>query len=357
MLNRKRGQAILAGIVLVAVIVFSAQAQDSSTVYLPVVVGPEAATPSPSPMPTATETPMVTPTPISGNMTVDINDKQSVKAFYLAYHEVAPHAEMGWTGNHENCNPGTTSSDYQQSLQNLVNYFRAMAGVPAEVTFNAEYSTKAQQAALMMSVNRQLSHNPSADWRCYTQEGAEAARSSNLSYWFGTGGSYHGIKGQMRDNGAGNYAVGHRRWILCPMTKEMGTGDVPAVGNYYAANSLWVFDNNLWGQRPPVRDTYVGWPPAGYVPAPVVYNRWSFMWEQADFSAANVVVRHNGVALGVQTEQVRNGYCENTLVWIPNIDWNALDQSQDHIFQVEITGVKSGEETRTFVYDVKVFFP
>ena len=356
MLNRKHVQAIIAGFVLLTFIVFSAHAQDGDIVYLPLVVGP-LLTPTSTLSPTATHAPTSVPTSIPGNMTVDLNDKQSVLAFYMAYHEAAPHAEMGWTGNHENCDPGTTSSAYQQSLQNLVNYFRSMAGVPAEVTFNAEYIAKAQKAALMMSVNRQLSHNPPADWRCYTQEGAEAAGSSNLSYWFGTGGSYHGIKGQMRDNGAGNYAVGHRRWILCPMTKEMGTGDVPAVGNYYAANSLWVFDQNLWGPRPPVRDTFVAWPPAGYVPAPVVYNRWSFMWEQADFSTANVVVRYNGAALDVQKEQIQNGYCENTFVWIPNIDWTGLDQTQDHVFQVEITGVKSGGETRTFAYEVKVFFP
>jgi formylglycine-generating enzyme required for sulfatase activity/N-acetylneuraminic acid mutarotase len=53
MLNRQHGQAILAGFVLVIVIVFSAQAQDGNIVYLPAVVGPEAATP----MPTATPRP------------------------------------------------------------------------------------------------------------------------------------------------------------------------------------------------------------------------------------------------------------------------------------------------------------
>jgi formylglycine-generating enzyme required for sulfatase activity len=68
MLNRKHGQAILAGIVLVIVMVFYAQAQDGNIVYLPAVVGPEAATPTatftPTSMPTATST--ATPTPPSG---------------------------------------------------------------------------------------------------------------------------------------------------------------------------------------------------------------------------------------------------------------------------------------------------
>ena len=55
MLNRKHVQAIIAGFALLTAIVFSVQAQDGDIVYLPVVVGPEAA--SPTPMPTATPRP------------------------------------------------------------------------------------------------------------------------------------------------------------------------------------------------------------------------------------------------------------------------------------------------------------
>jgi formylglycine-generating enzyme required for sulfatase activity len=60
MLNRKHVQALIAGFALLTAIVFSAQAQDDDIVYLPVVVGPDVA--SPTPTPTVTPTPGVDPT-------------------------------------------------------------------------------------------------------------------------------------------------------------------------------------------------------------------------------------------------------------------------------------------------------
>ena len=50
-----------------------------------------------------------------------------------------------------------------------LNYYRAMAGVPATVTFSDTYNAMDQQAALMMSANGQLSHSPPTTWTCYTR--------------------------------------------------------------------------------------------------------------------------------------------------------------------------------------------
>src|SRR5438034_1286336 len=78
------------------------------------------------------------------------------------------------------------------------------------------------------------------------------------------------------DFGANNDIVGHRRWLLYPQTKVMGTGDVPNQGGFAAANATWVFDANYGGPRPATRKPFVSWPPAGYVPYQVVYPQWSF---------------------------------------------------------------------------------
>ena len=51
----------------------------------------------------------------------------------------------------------------------------------------------------------------------------------------------------MHDPGSYNYFVGHRRWILYPQTKEMGTGDIPYANGYPGANALWGFDDNIFG--------------------------------------------------------------------------------------------------------------
>ena len=100
-----------------------------------------------------------------------------------------------------------------------------MAGVPADITFNATKSGKAHQAALMMAAQNTLSHTPGSGWACYTAAGAEAAGKSNLA--LGSSGP-KSINQYIQDSGANNTAVGHRRWILSPRVVEMGTGDIPS---------------------------------------------------------------------------------------------------------------------------------
>ena len=77
----------------------------------------------------------------------------------------------------------------------------------------------------------------------------------------------------MDEFGAGNAAVGHRRWILYPQTRNFGNGDVPVNGSNYAANALWVIDGNFGGPRPTTREPYVAWPAPGYFPYELVPNR------------------------------------------------------------------------------------
>jgi hypothetical protein len=40
---------------------------------------------------------------------------------------------MNWTGDHGTCSEGTVSSAFVDMVQRRVNYYRAMAGVPALV--------------------------------------------------------------------------------------------------------------------------------------------------------------------------------------------------------------------------------
>jgi len=194
-------------------------------------------------------------------------------------------------------------------------------------------------------------------WTCYTADGAEAAGDSNLA--LGVSG-WDAITGYIMDPGAGNSAAGHRRWILYPQTQIMGTGDVPAVSGFLAANGLNVFDANLFGPRPSTREEYVAWPPPGYVPYQVVFARWSFAYDQADFTAATVSMKSNGMNIAVSPEQVQTGFGENTLVWIP-MGLNDRDPwpqpAGDTTYTVTIGNVLIGGIPRSFTYDVIVFDP
>ena len=287
---------------------------------------------------------------------VDIHDRQAVLNFYNQDYLAYSGAAINWTGSQNPCNPGTTGAVFKDEVIHRVNYFRAMAGLPADVTLLADMSSKAQAAALIMSANGNLSHTPPTSWLCYSSDGAAGAGSANIALGMYAWGA---ISGYMRDPGSGNSAAGHRRWILYPQTKNMGSGDIPP-SSYRASNALVVFDSHSRDPRPAVRDGFVVWPPAGYVPSTIVYARWSFSYPGADFSAATVAMTSNGSPVSLTPSPVTNGYGENTLVWIPlgmadNADWPrpAVDTS----YNVTVSNVKISGVPRSFSYTVTIFGP
>jgi len=287
---------------------------------------------------------------------VNPQDRQASLTFYSQIYLASEGIGVSWTGNHAACDPGTTHQEFRDAVVRRINYFRAMAGVPAEVKLKDEYNHKAQAAALMMSVNNRLSHTPTSDWQCYSSDGAQAAGSSDL--YLGVYGP-SAITGYMRDPGGGNYFAGHRRWILYPQTQEMGTGDIPPT-SYSPANALWVFDSNMWNPRPSTREEFVAWPPPGYVPYQVVFARWSFAYAGADFSAATVTMTANGSGISVSVSTPVNGYGENTLVWIPmglNDGAGWPKPQADTVYVVNVQNVKINAQDRNFTYTVTVFDP
>ncbi len=285
-------------------------------------------------------------------------DRAAVRNSYVYDFLAAANTALGWTGNYGTCTAGTTAQDYRNATAQRLNWFRSMAGVPVGISLDPVYSAKDQQAALMFSVNRQISHAPPAGWACYSAEGAQGAGNSNICY--SSGATYLQsdpgcVNLYMLDSGAGNTAVGHRRWILYPQTQTMGTGDVPGNGVNYSANALWVFDGNYGAPRPATRDGFVAWPPSGFVPAPVVYPRWSFSYPGASFAAASVTMQCNGSSLPLQLLPPENGYGENTIVWEPSTC--PLAGGADAISDVTVSNVIVGGTPQSFSYTVRIFDP
>lgn len=294
--------------------------------------------------------------PILSGISIDPMSRGASRDFFNTYYKASEGHAIGWTGNHA-CDAGETAGDFRDAVLLRLNYFRAMAGVPSETVLSDVYTSKAQEAALMMSVNNSLSHYPTPAWQCYSDNGAEAAANSNL--YLGVFG-WNAITGYMKDSGSNNYFVGHRRWILYPQTQTMGTGDIPFVSSYPSSNALWVFDSNIFGPRPSTREEFVSWPPPGYVPYQVVFPRWSFSYPSADFSAATVTMTSEGANIWVDLAAVANGYGENTIVWIP-MHLNDGDvwpkPNTDTTFSVVIANVLIGSASNEFQYAVTVFDP
>jgi uncharacterized protein YkwD len=295
----------------------------------------------------------------TGSFEVDAASREQVRLFHQTVYVASEGVEMAWTGDGDSCQAGTISSEFHDAVLRRINYFRALAGVPAGVALDATFNAKAQEAALMMSVNDALNHFPPVSWSCYTANGAEAASKSNIAIGH-VGPS--AITAYIEDFGAGNAAVGHRRWLLYPQTQTMGTGDVPGVNSRRAANAVWVFDGNFGGPRPATRRDYVSWPPEGYVPYQVVYPRWSFSYPGANFSGATVSMTGEGLSVPVTVEAPSGGTGDNTLVWYPShlspiLAYRWPRPSSDTIYEVTVQNVVISGAPRDFTYQVIVFDP
>ncbi|MFC4161481.1 CAP domain-containing protein [Chitinimonas lacunae] len=288
---------------------------------------------------------------------LDTTTREPVRLFFNTVYAASDGVASGWRGDLASCHAGDTSAEFKAAMQRRINWFRAMAGLPAAVELDNTFNQKAQQAALMMAANRSLSHNPPTSWKCYSAAGAEGAGKSNIYLGsFGPG----AISGYILDPGGGNSAVGHRRWVLYPQTRFMGVGDVDGAVSGMSSNALWVQDGNAWSVRPAVRDDFVAWPPKGYVPYQTVYPRWSLSYPKADFSAARVSMTENGQPMATQLEPLANGYGENTLVWLPG---NYRDGSRwqkpaaDTVYRVTVDNVLVNGAAKRFEYSVIVFDP
>ncbi|MEX0739805.1 MAG: CAP domain-containing protein [Pseudohongiella sp.] len=294
----------------------------------------------------------------SGNINegyrIDTTQRSTVSLFYRTVFRSSEGVDSGWNGNIQGCDAGDTSAEYKSAVLRRINWFRAMAGVPANVELDPELNAKAQQAALLMSANRSLSHYPPSDWTCFGSDASEAAAKSNLA--LGNAGP-DAMVAYMEDYGDTNSAVGHRRWLLHPKTLRMGTGDV--FGSL-PSNTHWVVSSTHNLPRPAVRDDFVAWPPPGHVPFDMVFPRWSISYPKADFSGATVSMSLGGVQVQVQLETVRDGPGENTLVWLADgyADGERWEKpSGDTKYEVLVENVIIGGKPITFSYNVTVFDP
>jgi hypothetical protein len=297
---------------------------------------------------------------VTGGFVVDTSSREQVREFYNAVYTASDGTPIDSTAVTGSCYPGTNSPTFVNVTLRRINWFRAQAGMPAAVTFDSTESTKDQAAAVMMAEHGALQHVGNwTGWNCFSTDGTNASANSNLA--LGNDGP-DAITAYIWDFGANNYEVGHRRWILYPQTRVMGTGDVPAENTYNSANATWVFDANFGGARPATRTPYIAWPPSGYVPYPVVFPQWSFALSNANLSASTVTMTSNGVAVAIAQQAYAVGFGENTLVWYPT----SLDPTvqtmfsfggTDTVYAITINNVQTSAGTKKFTYNVTLFDP
>jgi hypothetical protein len=250
---------------------------------------------------------------VTGGFSVNTDSREEVRSFYNAIFPTSDNVAQNSTADVTSCTPGHNSLEFQQAELRRINWFRAMAGMPAAIYLDPVDNWGSQQMAVIISANNALNHNPPTNYSCYNTFAASYAGGDQA---LGADGA-EAIKDFIWDYGANNNEVGHRRWIFYPPEIVMGVGDVPGNGPNAAGNLTYVFDPVSFGARPATRQPYVAWPPKGFVPYQVVFPYWSFALTNADFTNATVTMTSNGVPVTTTIQPYQVGFGENTLVWVP----------------------------------------
>ncbi|MEZ5299402.1 MAG: CAP domain-containing protein [Verrucomicrobiales bacterium] len=309
---------------------------------------------------------------ISG-LSVDTSVRGDVVAFYHCIYLASEDFDNyhGWTGSLTGCNAGTLSQRVHDDTRRRINYYRAMAGLNADITFDSTWNAKAQQASLMMARNESLSHTPPAGWACYTSDGYDGANASNLSIGFNSA-RYgpNAVDGQMEDAGNNNTPVGHRRWLIYSRSQKMGNGGIPLTqaviqSNFdVSAGSVWVIGD--FAPSAPAGVQFIAWPPEGYVPHQVVWPRWSFGVPNsgAGFGSASVTMRHAATGATIPVTIIHRGSAgigDPTIVWEPTVGtyypgYPETAPTADTAFEITVSGI-SGNSPSSFTYTVNVMNP
>lgn len=244
-----------------------------------------------------------------------------------------------WDGQISRCEEGTVAPEIQQKVLDRINYFRRNAGVP-EVLFDAATNELCQKAALMMQVNNRLDHNPTRNWRCFSEDGAYAAKHSLLVQNANTSIAVTSLMADQK-----NPTVGNRRWLLYPNGRIYGHGSTDNVAVIWALDDSGTTDTAEYMEKP------ICWPPSGYVPQMMLFKHWSFSMYQ-DLDSATVEVVQDGKPLEVEIQKLVDGYGAPTLVFIPNYNRESLPERSS--FEVKVTlsnGSNYSYTVKSFNYD------
>ena len=189
----------------------------------------------------------------SSDLQIDYHTKEEI-AQYIKDHPADNAYKNKFDVNPSTAAPyslGKVSDDTLNDACTLLNTFRYLAGIPANVTLKSEYNEYAQAASVVNAANSSISHFPSQpagmDDAMY-QKGYKGAGSSNIAYGYASWstdvynlGSFIST-GWMSDAGSGNIdRVGHRRWILNPTMSQTGFG-VAINGENEVHSAMYAFD-------------------------------------------------------------------------------------------------------------------
>ena len=195
---------------------------------------------------------------------------------------------------------GTVRREILEEALYEVNYARQLAGVPANVTLNDEYTRRAQMGAVLLDAIDTLTHEPSkpADMpQDFYEAGYDATSHGNIAYSKIIRGSEVRGNLNLRDttklymedtDGKNVGTLGHRRWLLNPRLKQAGFGISTRKGYSvtYVIEEFRIKRQRLsraeyaeyldW-LKWPIADEFISWPSSKY-PHPLSWFEAKTAW-------------------------------------------------------------------------------
>lgn len=281
------------------------------------------------------------------------------------------------------CSEGLLSQGAKDRVLKAVNETRALHDLPP-VLYSFLHDEDAQKSALIINATGTLTHHPSENAECYSQEGYDGSSTGNLFSGHQLTDAVYHILGWINDanNVSTVSAVGHRRWIITPFLEYVSYGQV------YGPSCLKVFDFNR--ESPYDQTTNVDFVAFPYNKYPYLFFNegfggmgapWSFTMiedknssanNQYDyFSSANVVVREKNNRRRLKISNIKytqpksktvrttlttqNIYFDSQGFGVPNIiTWKVADWEFDTWYEVEINNIQTKSGETHFTYDVFV---
>jgi hypothetical protein len=240
--------------------------------------------------------------------------------------------EGTWNGQSSECKAGSLDEAWKKRALLSVNLYRWVAGLPP-LTLNTEWAAASQECALIQHANNGLSHYPSPEWNCYTQNGAAAAGSSNLA----TTPIVQGIDLFMIDPG-NPQTIGHRRWILSNWVSYTAFGSTNGY-SCMLTQAAGSGADNAWTAWPapgvfPFEFNSMGW-------SSLDQTGWTIQSDSINFSDAQVTVNANGYNQPVIVTKLLSGYGSFQALSIIPDGWKL---QTDTSYTVQVAGTEPSIE-------------
>lgn len=253
---------------------------------------------------------------------------------------------------------GALSDAAQRDALNVLNFLRTLAGLQA-VQLNSLYSLRAQNGALLLAANDELTHHPLQPEGMQDdlyQSGLTGTEQGNIAKfnWMRPQILVDGVTYFARDDGPANLEnLGHRRWLLNPTMAETGFGLANSLSGMSYVTMYAVDQGNADASW-----THVAWPSDGAFPVELMRSAlaWSISVNEEfydlDASHPTIVLREENSGATFSFDPLLesgDGYCTlsrqaygsgSCLIFRPDLKGAGIEEYvQNQLWTVEVRGL------------------